>query len=241
MQAYKLPARYVSYWRRDYDKVLQQCNKPKRRTDSLTLPQGADAVNLVGSLWSGLFSTIRKDQNKLIPSYLAHYDSKRSFARLSSASEALELKALLVTCGLKPTDIAVLDSESYMAEKKATDAERRVHSPGILADYWALETEHHAECALELRALEAEQGPTSTIVALTVGSHWPSKIRDPSKLRKSKNKSNYRHQPVRQLNYAVRFTLLLFAAFHGLDVRRQTLDSTKNLRPRRSVADLRGS
>jgi integrase len=260
VQAYNLQEKYVPFWRRDYQTVLQHCTKRQGECYSLTLPQGADAVNLVSSLWSGIFSTIReeiknglrkeqgedirkqtiKKHHNLIASYLAHFDNKRSFARFPSASKALESKDLLVTSGLKPTDIAVMDSKSYDAAKKATDAKREIHSPGILERYWAFKTKEHAECARELRAVEAERGPISTIVALTVGSRWPSRS---NRLWKSEdaqeNESSYIYRPVRQLNYAVRFTLLLFAAFHGLDVRRRTVDSTKNLRPKRSVADLR--
>lgn len=208
-RAYGIPMERIHFWRKRFELVLDNCVKQKPTGRSLPRPDGVDAQNLVTRLWVALRSDLVPGEERLIEQFIAGYDRKRAIARFPTARDASHFKAILKRSGLKSSDVVFLSSARYR-ELEVGTAQARGGRTGILARYWLFsekDLEWHEQRLLED---ELRDGDIRTCLSLTVGSQWPS--------RRYGSVERRPHAPVRQLNYAVRFTLLLLAIEKGLRI-----------------------
>lgn len=208
-------------WIRSFEANKRALFGPKPRSQSVTMPQGVDANNLADKMWNFLAEQDSASTDRLVSGYLARFDRKRTIARFSSVREAAEFKSLLVKCGLRPTDAVLVSSREY-----GSSLVRSGQHNGLLASKWAL-----SECDLdghEQQLLDAERtgGAISTVLALSVGTKCPyNRENTYRRIKKSQlDRTSVVVAPVRQRNYAVRFTLIIYSLYRSLNISREKLD-----------------
>lgn len=219
MRTFALSSLQVQTMKRSYELMLKNCVKQKAGGTSLPLPQGPDAINLADTIWTGLNGRIAPDLLHSVAEYLAGYDVKRSIARFRSASEASVMREKLILCGLLSTDVIVVSSAEYRERQVELSARHETH--GTLSTYWSAGSFEIDHVQSELLRGERLHGPVSSVLCLMVGTQWPSR-----RYVGGVDLKRRRPTPVRQLNYAVRFAILLFAVAHDLHRNKRSSQST---------------